>query len=265
MTGRVWHSRQGDNHRPDGIDEGVRLEGATAPEWGPRTGSPTPFSEVIPDPTVANDDVSSHSAGDLLSGQAHRLAVDGRRLEAIQTLRTMLELDPNRMATRHQLADLLAGGGDLAEAIEELSAGLAIDPSGASIWVARGALYARAGRSQEAEADFRRAVAQDPSHYPAYRYLGTVLLRRGLTQGAIRQLREAMGMAPQDVEVRLAYGEALAASGDEADAEVILSEVAETMPADPRPYQLLGRLFDRQGRTDEAVAMHRKAREAQSA
>ena len=41
-----------------------------------------------------------------------------------------------------------------------------------------------------------------------------------------------------------------------------LMRASELAPEDPRAYKLLGRLLDRMGRTEEAMVMHRKAREA---
>jgi Flp pilus assembly protein TadD len=41
-----------------------------------------------------------------------------------------------------------------------------------------------------------------------------------------------------------------------------LMRASELAPDDPRAYKLLGRLLDRMGRTEEAMVMHRKAREA---
>jgi Flp pilus assembly protein TadD len=41
-----------------------------------------------------------------------------------------------------------------------------------------------------------------------------------------------------------------------------LERAAALAPGNPRSFKLMGRLLDRLGRTEEAMVMHKKAREA---
>ena len=46
------------------------------------------------------------------------------------------------------------------------------------------------------------------------------------------------------------------------DATVHIKRAAALTPADPRSYKLMGRVLDRMGRSEQAMVMHKKAREA---
>lgn len=224
-----------------------------------------PFGWTVPDPgviaSVAQDSAPEQRGFD----EARELARRGRRLEAMQGLRLVLQKEAGAIEPRLLLARLLEEGDDIEDAIKQLSIALERVGDRPEILVARGALYARTGRAGAAEGDFRRAISQDPSHYPAYRYLGTTLVRRGLLAEGIEVLREAISLAPQDHEALLHFGEALATQGRLEDALGALERASDLAPGDPRSYTVRGRVLDRLRRTEEALEMYRKAREVQTA
>jgi Flp pilus assembly protein TadD len=54
----------------------------------------------------------------------------------------------------------------------------------------------------------------------------------------------------------------LQAQGDLPGALQVLERAALLAPLNPRSYKLMGRLLDRMGRGEDALAMHKRAREA---
>jgi Flp pilus assembly protein TadD len=116
------------------------------------------------------------------------------------------------------------------------------------------------GRTGEAERDLRDALSRRASYAPGHRSLGVTLLRRGLGADAAAAFREALRLAPDDPDASYYLGEALLVQDQLPDALRALERAALLSPRDPRSYKLMGRLLDRMGRTDEARAMHQRAR-----
>jgi tetratricopeptide (TPR) repeat protein len=194
--------------------------------------------------------------------KARELVTLGRRLDAVLLLRRYLEDSPRDAAVRAQLALVLDDGGEPELALEELSRAHedAVDP--VPLLVHRGALLARQGRTPEAEADLRAAIRRRAEFAPAHLQLGQTLLRRGLGAEARDALEAALRLAPDDPDATYYLGEALQASGDLSGALTVLDRAAKLCPGDARSFKLMGRLLDRLGRTDEARAMHQRARSA---
>lgn len=253
---------------PDSADlegfESTRLEGdpIEATPGSDAIASLRPFGRDVAESGLCDSDLLDGRADERELAIARALAARGRRLDAVISLRKLVADRPELVEPRVELASLLAGAGELEAAVEELGATLDIASSPAPILVLRGSLHAQMGRPREAEGDFREAIRRDVKHWPAYRYLGVTRLRLGAAGDAIELLREALTLAPQDPEAMLYLGEALLTQGELEEADRFLTQAVAAAPADPRGYKLLGRLFDRRGLTDEAMAMHKKAREA---
>jgi protein O-GlcNAc transferase len=194
--------------------------------------------------------------------RARELVAMGRRLDALLLLRRYLADEPQDAEVRTLLAELLDAGDDSDTALAELTTALAHAADPVPVLVRRGAILARCGRTAEAEQDLRDAIRRRPAHASAHFHLGLALLRRGLGSDATASLREALRHAPEDPETTYYLGEALEAQGDLAAAYAALERVAVLVPDSARTYKLMGRLLDRMGRTDQAMAMHKKAREA---
>jgi tetratricopeptide (TPR) repeat protein len=247
----------------EGADR-LELEGELIEHGVDAIASLRPFGWSLPDPGViaaALADTASQQPG---LEEARELTRRGRKLDAMQALRLLLRDDASAIEPRLLLARLLEESDDVDEAIGQLSVALEAGGPSPQILVARGALYARTSRAAEAEEDFRSAIRQDPSHYPAYRYLGATLVRRGLVTEGEGVLREAVNLAPQDAEAWLHLGDALASQGQPEAALGALERASELAPTDPRSYTARGRVLDRLLRTEEALLMHRKAREVQN-
>jgi tetratricopeptide (TPR) repeat protein len=259
---RLRNSRapEPDDTALDGFDR-LELEGDAIAPAADELPWLRPFGAAIPGIPLASGAVAEAGSPGPLE-QARALAARGRRLDAVLLLRRQLEDHPADAALHTELAGLLEQDGDAAGALRELDQALAHAADPVPVLVQRGALATRAGRPADAEQDLRDAIRRAPEHGPAWLQLGITLLRLGRAADAAETLRAAQRLAPADAEAVYQLGEAVQAQGDLAGALQLLEQAAGLAPADPRSYKLMGRLLDRLGRTDEALAMHRRAREA---
>ena len=260
---RLRNSRAPDSDEAalEGFDR-LDLEGDAIGPVGDEIASLRPFGADIPGLPLAGGAAAREPEEVRVPRQARELALLGRRLDAVLLLRRYLEEAPGDGAVRALLAELLDEGGEPEPALEELGRALddALDP--VPLLVHRGALLARSGRTAEAEHDLREAIRRRPAFAPGHFHLGVALLRRGLAGDAASALREALRWDPDNADATYYLGEALQSQGDLPAALAALERAAALAPANPRSYKLMGRMLDRMGRTDEARAMHQKAREA---
>ncbi|HEV8195091.1 MAG TPA: tetratricopeptide repeat protein [Gemmatimonadales bacterium] len=221
-----------------------------------------PFGADVPGHALRAGLTADEAESDRVPRRARELVGAGRRLDALLLIRRYLDDAPKDAAVRTLLAELLDDGGDPDAALDELSRALDHATEPVPVLVHRGAILARRGRTAEAEQDLRDAIRRSPSHAPAHFHLGLTLLRRGRGADAAAALRESLQHAPDDADATYYLGEALQVQGDLAGALTALERAAALAPEQPRTYKLMGRLLDRLGRTDLAMAMHKKAREA---
>lgn len=257
---RLRNSRapEPDDSALDGLDR-LDLEGDAIAPAADELPWLRPFGGAIPGQTLPASPAGPENPPP--AEQARELAVRGRRLDAVLLLRRHLEDIPTDAGVRAELAVLLELGGEPAAALVELDLALSHADDPVPLLVQRGALATRAGRPVDGERDLRDAIRRVPAHPPAHLHLGITLLRLGRAGEAAEALREALRLAPDDPEAAYQLGEAVQAQGDLAGALGLLERAAGLAPADPRSYKLMGRLLDRLGRSEEALVMHRRARE----
>jgi TolB-like protein/Tfp pilus assembly protein PilF len=142
---------------------------------------------------------------------------------------------------------------DFAVAEKEFRRGIELSPNYATAhqWYAESDLAAL-GRFDEAIAEMKRALELDPLSVIINADFGTVLCTAGRYDDAIEQLRKTLEMDPDFYYAHWNLGQALELKGrtDEAIAEY---KKASALNDDPLPLALLGRLYGRIGRKDEAL------------
>ncbi len=147
------------------------------------------------------------------------------------------------------------------------------------------ALELRGLIGDETENAYRRAIQLDPSFAPAYAHLGRLLRRRGFTkesaaayQNAIdrsndvatmilvaevmqseqrygeseKLLRSAIDADPRNPSALLLIGRTLITLGNYADAEIMLRRCLSVSPNGFLPNSMLGDLYSRQGKYEQA-------------
>ena len=103
------------------------------------------------------------------------------------------------------------------------------------------------GRYEEARKYLERAIQLDAGYPASYYLLGQVLLKQQNARESLSWFEKAIDLDPNDVEARMAYGEAVAGTGDLAKALDILRTAEKSAPQDARVHLLLSRLWFRLG------------------
>jgi tetratricopeptide (TPR) repeat protein len=173
-----------------------------------------------------------------------------------------LELDSTLGEAHTSLAQaVFAYDFDFAVAEKEFRRGIELSPNYATAhhWYAESALAAL-GRFDEAVAEMKRALELDPLSVIINADFGSVLCIAGRYDEAIEQLRKALEMDPDFYYAHWNLGQALDLKGrtEEAIAEY---EKAIALNYDPLPLALLGRLYGRIGRKEEALKILNRLRD----
>ena len=174
-----------------------------------------------------------------------------------------LELDNTLGEAHASLAQaVFAYDLDFAKANQEFRRAIELNPNYATAhqWYAESGLAAL-GHFDEAIAEIRRALELDPLSVIINADVGTILSTARRYDEAIEQLRKTLEMDPEFYYARWNLGQALEMKGrtEEAMAEY---EKAAALNDDPLPLALLGRLYGKVGRKDEALAILKRLREA---
>ena len=155
------------------------------------------------------------------------LAYDLNFTEASREFQRAIELNPNYATAHHWYGEsVLAPFRQFEEAITEMHRALELDPLSIIINTDLGGVLFNARRYDEAIAQLRKALEMDPGFYYAHWNLGEVLEMKGLTNEAMSEYKKAIALDP-----------------------------------DPLPQALLGHLYAKIGRRDEALATFDRLRQ----
>jgi TolB-like protein/Tfp pilus assembly protein PilF len=150
---------------------------------------------------------------------------------------------------------------DFTRANQEFQRAIELNPNYATAhqWYAESGLAAL-GRFDEAIAEIKRALELDPLSVIINADVGTILCTAGRYDEAIEQLRKTLEMDPEFYYARWNLGQALEMKGrtEEAMKEY---EKAVALNDDPLPLALLGRVYGKTGRKDEALKILQRLRE----
>jgi tetratricopeptide (TPR) repeat protein len=186
---------------------------------------------------------------------------EGRLAEAASAYQAALAQAPTDTAVARALAWTLGQLGRTAEAVEAYDACLALEPDDDSLRTARADLLMVGGRLPEAAVAWKELLERDPANLFARsrfaitaEYLGQV--------GAAQAHAELVLRAREDNEMQLIRIRALLHSGDDADARAALDALAANQPTIGQhrlQQNYLGRLHDRAGEVEQAVACFAEA------
>jgi len=186
------------------------------------------------------------------------LLASGRPDEAVQRVRSALEVDPDNVAALRDLSRGLVLLGRLGEAATAAARAVAAAPWSARALAIQADIEFRRGNVSRALALANRALALDDRFLEAQidraRYLAAV----GRTTEATTELAGLLAEAPDDNWVAIRYAELVElASGAVDAAERRLREVLTRNPTFAEAALLLGTVLTDQGRTDEAASVYR--------
>ncbi len=154
-----------------------------------------------------------------LVARGKALYLEGRYRQAEAYLRRAMEMAPDSLQVRVNLAVVLhAGLGRAREAAELLSAVARAAPGRADVHLLLGKVHLSLDQASEAASAFARAAELSPRSYEAFTWVGVARLREDDLAGARQALERAVRLGP----------------------------------GQPRPHLLLAQVLDRLGRTSEA-------------
>lgn len=105
----------------------------------------------------------------------------------------------------------LAEQGNYDEALDLVNKGIKIDANNANAWYNKGIILFKMSRYQDALNSFGQAADIDPGFTEAWYYKGMALVHNGKYLEAIRVFDKVLKQNPQDLRVRTAWKQALAA------------------------------------------------------
>ncbi|MGA7876746.1 MAG: tetratricopeptide repeat protein, partial [Desulfoferrobacter sp.] len=148
--------------------------------------------------------------------------------------------------------------GENTKAEESLTKALAIEPKNAEAQFNMGLLKAEQGDSKQAEFHLQQALENDPSMAEAAYNLGVLLADEDPKQ-SITLCRNAYKMRPNNFK----YGYTLAfyesRAGDTEAAIEILQALIRENPAHADAYALLGDIYERAGKLEDAEKVYQEA------
>lgn len=112
---------------------------------------------------------------------------------------------------------------------------------------------------ERAARQFESAERLDGSLPEIHLIRGKLALQRGDSAAAVREMRAYLAGAPLAAPAVLAYADALAANGDDAEAERQFRRAIELRPSYWAGHNRLGHFYAQRGRTDEAIALFTRA------
>jgi tetratricopeptide (TPR) repeat protein len=192
---------------------------------------------------------------------ANALIAQGKGDEAIGCYKRVIELTPDNPAAHRDLAMAYKTLGRREEAEKALDESFELDPERRELVMA--AQHQQDGEFGKAEAICRNILRRDPRNVNATRMLGTLARDLGKPRLAARMFRNAVNLAPDFFGARMDLAKALIEIEELDDCEGVLQEAIRQKPELPHPYSLLGNLYTKQGRFEEAVEVYKVALDKQ--
>jgi len=184
----------------------------------------------------------------------------GNPKQAIASYDTALKLEPRAVLAMVNESMAYAQLGETKKADESLQKALKVAPGNAAANLNMGLLKAEQRDMKGAEKYLKMALKADPQMAQAAYNLCVITSKDRITE-AVTYCKKAAGLRPQ--EPRYAYTLAFyqLQKGDESEAVKTLEGLIEKQPAYADSYLLLGGIYEKQGKKDEAEKIYKKALE----
>ena len=162
---------------------------------------------------------------------------------AIDYFRSYVALDDRNPRVLHKLGVALYRSGALGDAIASLDRALELDPSLADARFVLGLCQRDLGDLPAARRALERVVADSPAKIGPRDALAEIYLSLDQHQLAIDQLEALATLDPARPQRLVAVGQALARSGRDSQAVLVLGRAVERFPDSPEVYAALGHVW----------------------
>jgi tetratricopeptide (TPR) repeat protein len=184
---------------------------------------------------------------------ARGLREEGKTVEAMAELKSVIAADPSLGIAYCEIADMLESAGNTNEAIAQYEAALRMTPDVGWIHNHLGVLFMRMGQPDQAAAQYQEAVQKEPDNADAQYNLGIALFDRGDYTAAAFHLAAAARLQPKDADVRVSLAEAELKVDRSDQAQAALQEAVRICPTNAQAHESLGLILARQDHFHEAV------------
>lgn len=185
----------------------------------------------------------------------------GRRNDAEDLYRKILEIDPHQADALHLLGVIAYQGKRYDEAIELIGQAIAIYPQGASYYSNLGNALRARGRLDEAVQSYRQSISLAPHSFEVYVNLGNVLREKGALAEAVESYQQALALHPNSPEAHVSLGNAFQEQGNYQQAEQCYLKALQLNSLDARAYYNLGSFLQLQGDMEGALSRYQRALE----
>jgi tetratricopeptide (TPR) repeat protein len=178
---------------------------------------------------------------------------------AIAHFQRCAEIQPNLVKPHYNMGNALFRLGRLDEAIVQYRKTLEIEPDNVEALNNLGNALAMKGAYNEAIAQYQKALTLRPNYTDAHSDLGRVLVRLGRLDEGVAQFREAVAIKPDDPVLLKDLGKSLLMKNDFAGAMACFEKTAPLGPDPLARWQLVGDNFLKQSDWDTAISCYRQA------
>ncbi len=178
--------------------------------------------------------------------------------KAIASYETAIRLEPRALLPLTNIAIVYGQRGDYDKAETSLRKAIEIDPKSAPVHFNLGLLLAERGKTEGAEKELRRALQFDPRLAPAAYNLGMLIIRERPDEG-LSYCRKAYELSPNNPKYSYTLAFYQAQTGDRKGAIKTLRDTVKRHPAYVDAALLLGEIYERDGKKEEAKEVYRKA------
>jgi len=187
------------------------------------------------------------------------LGATGRNSEAVDAIRTAIELSPTDVAAHNNLGITLKGLGRLDEAEASCKRAIALNPNLAEVHSNLGNILKELDRLDEALASYNQAIALKPDYAEAHSNLGNVLKAQGKLKDAEKRYLKAISIKPDYAEAYYNLGNILKELGRLDEALASYNQAVALKPDYAEAHSNLGNTLQELGRLDEALASYNQA------
>lgn len=192
------------------------------------------------------------------------LQLSGRGEAALATAEAAVKNEPRRLEPRLALVRGLLAGKEFTRAGREIQALLSAFPDSAAVHTQSAVLAASRGNVPGAKATFEKALSLDPTSLEALGGLLALELNAKDFGAATARITKRVEAGPVTPGLLLLAARTYGSAGDLASAERMLRRAIDTDPTQLSAYTMLGQIYLRQNKLDQARAEFDKLAQRQS-
>jgi choline-sulfatase len=233
------------------IDELKALGYLGRADGGSATNVPVP--SLLPDP---KDKIQEQN----LLHSAMMASEDNREVDARESLKKVLQLDPKSPTALRQLGELELKAGDYASAAQHLKGAVEARPDDATAAFYEGQALEKTHDLAGARDALETSLELMPLQFGARLLLGQVYLALKNPKAAEDQMEAALLLQPASVEAQLGAASAQIAERNFGEAVKQLDLLSKSQPGNPEVFELLAQAYLGSGRKTEAERAEAQAK-----